>query len=65
MLELTNETTGQKFYIAPSHVVTVAAESGFDQYANILMAVGASFKVMGSARQIAENVSKALGEEMR
>lgn len=64
MLEITIES-GQKVYIAPRHVVTVASDSGFDQYANIIMAVGPDLKAKGSAKQIAEKVSTALGEMMQ
>ncbi|MGC2655055.1 MAG: hypothetical protein WA317_16005 [Mycobacterium sp.] len=64
MLEIT-VPSGQKVYIAPRHVVTVASESGFDQYADVIMAEGPNLKAKGSAKQIAEKVSDALGEMMQ
>ena len=64
MLEITIPS-GQKVYIAPRHVVTVAPESGFDQNADIVMAEGPNLKAKGSAKQIAEKVSHALDETMQ
>ena len=64
MLEITTDA-GQKVYIAPSHVVAVASEAGFDQYADIIMAAGPNIKVTGSAKQIAQKVSNALGNQMQ
>ena len=64
MLEIT-VPSGQKVYIAPRHVVTVTPESGFDQNADIVMVEGPNLKAKGSAKQIAEKVSHALGETMQ
>jgi hypothetical protein len=50
---------GQPVYIAPSQVVAVIP------VVPVGISVGPNIKVRGSAKQIAEKVSKALGEEMQ
>jgi hypothetical protein len=60
MLEVTRDT-GQPVYIAPSHVVAVMPVSGGDNYAEIVLSAGPNIKVRGRAKQIAQNVSNALG----
>ena len=67
MLELIRDT-GSMVYIAPSHVVTVmpvrAGGLSSEAYADIVISVGPHIKVRGNAKEIAEKVSKALGEEI-
>ena len=68
MLELIRDT-GSMVYIAPSHVVTVmpvrAGGLSSEVYADIVISVGPHIKVRGTAKQIAEKVSKALEKVMQ